>query len=176
MEKPPVQDNDTMFETSSSHLSAGSTEGPPPGVALLSRSHVLVHVFLQQTAAGLASRRKASEASSSGGGAFTHLSELVGDVLPCFSAPLRDLPFKLLVEGRKHAAVSVDSQVTSVTSLISWSTHLQVDGGGDPQVEADVHLCWDDVVGHASLDHGHIDGGDVAEREALAGVQPEIWT
>lgn len=102
--------SNSTSETSSSHLSAGSTEGPPPGVALLRRGHILVHVFLQQTAARLASRPKTIEAWSSGG-AFTHLSKLVSDVLPCFSAPLFDLPFKLLVEGQKNAAVSVDSQV-----------------------------------------------------------------
>lgn len=45
------------LETSRSHLSAGSAEGRPPGVALLRGGGILVHVFLQQTAAPLAISR-----------------------------------------------------------------------------------------------------------------------
>lgn len=51
-------------------------------------------------------------------------------------------------------------------------THLQVDGGGDPHVKADVHLCRDDIVGHSSVNHGHVHSGHITQCEALTDIQP----
>lgn len=90
-----------------SHLSAGLAEGPPPRIALLRRRDILVHMFLQWTAARLASSQRRNNVSS--GATFTHLSKFVSDVLPCFFAPLFDLPFKLLARVRNDKGVSVGS-------------------------------------------------------------------
>lgn len=52
------------------------------------------------------------------------------------------------------------------------SSHLQVHSGGDAQVEADIHFGRHHVIGQATFHHGHIDGGDVTQSEALTGVKP----
>lgn len=111
----------------------------------------------------------------------THLIKFVSDVLPRLLAPLFDLPFKLLARVRNRqrsergSGLLAGEQVSSAVE-INQMTHLQVDCGRYPHVKADVHLCRDDVVGHASFDHGHVDGSYVAKCEALAGIQPEICT
>lgn len=49
-------------------------------------------------------------------------------------------------------------------------TDLQIYCGGYSQVEADVHFSWDDIVGDAPFDHGHIHCGDITKSETLTDV------
>lgn len=56
------------------HLPAGLAEGPPPGIALLRRRDILVHMFLQRTTAHLALSQKRNEVS---GCAFTHAPDQI---------------------------------------------------------------------------------------------------
>lgn len=51
-------------------------------------------------------------------------------------------------------------------------TYLQVDRRGNPHVKADVHLCRDDIVGHSSVNHGHVHSGYITQCEALTDIQP----
>lgn len=55
-------------------------------------------------------------------------------------------------------------------------TDLQVHSGRDSQIKADIHFCWNYIVGHSPLHHCHVNSCDITKCETLIGVKPKSDT